>query len=157
MKLKFFYRYDESVFDNPELPSTNDHDFEWEPIKIDPPAATPTVVPISTPSAPPSEPSSEKDSSEKIETTPVVTKTRKRASSPSSNNTTPSTPNTESGRRSSRQRNPLIKEDDDQSVQASPQPASKTDKRKSVKEPSRTSTRASANQDSIGTRLRTQK
>ncbi|CAF4850304.1 unnamed protein product, partial [Rotaria socialis] len=73
--------YDESVFDNPELPESQDHDFEWNPIKV--------------------EQHLENDLPNKIEpTTPQsVTKTRKRPTSPSSTTT-----NSDIGRRSSRQK-----------------------------------------------------
>jgi hypothetical protein len=34
----FGCRYDESVFDNPELPESNDQDFQWDPIPVETPA-----------------------------------------------------------------------------------------------------------------------
>ncbi len=128
----YFYsnRYDESVFDNPELPESNDHDFEWNPINIEQPF--------------------DKDLSNKLETTPppsVVTKTRKRPTSPSS-----LTPNSDTGRRSGRQKNNTHTKDDEEQQQQT-----KSDKRKSIKDTSRISTRSLPNNDSIGTRLRGQK
>ncbi len=128
----YFYsnRYDESVFDNPELPESNDHDFEWNPSNIDQ-----------------EQPESEKDLSNKLETTPPpVTKTRKRPTSPAS-----LTPSNDAGRRSGRQKlNPQTKDDDE------PQ-QTKVDKRKSIKDSPRISTRSVPNNNSIGTRLRGQK
>lgn len=132
-KEKSFFenRYDESVFDNPELPESNDHDFEWQPVKIE----SQQQVEL------------EKDSSNKLEGTPSsVTKTRKRPTSPSS-----LTPNNDNGRRSGRQKtNPSTKEEEDQQQ-------TKIEKRKSVKDSPRISTRSVPNHDSIGTRLRGQK
>jgi hypothetical protein len=128
-------RYDESVFDNPELPESNDHDFEWNPINIE-----------QNQQQQPQE--LEKDLSNKLETTPPtpVTKTRKRPTSPSS-----LTPNNDNGRRSGRQKNNTHTKDDEEQQQI------KSDKRKSVKDSSRISTRSLPNNDSIGTRLRGQK
>ncbi|CAF3238970.1 unnamed protein product [Rotaria socialis] len=123
--------YDESVFDNPELPESQDHDFEWNPIKV--------------------EQHLENDLPNKIEpTTPQsVTKTRKRPTSPSSTTT-----NSDIGRRSSRQKTSIqIKEEEQPPT--TPQP--KIEKRKSVKDSPRISTRSIPNNDSIGTRLRGQK
>jgi len=130
----YFYsnRYDESVFDNPELPESNDHDFEWNPINIE-------------------QQQTDKDLSNKLETTPppsVVTKTRKRPTSPSS-----LTPNNDSGRRSGRQKNTTQTKDDEEEQQQQ----IKVDKRKSVKDSPRISTRSVPNNNSIGTRLRGQK
>ncbi|UJR37953.1 hypothetical protein I4U23_030637 [Adineta vaga] len=132
--------YDESVFDNPELPESNDHDFEWHPIK-------------NNQEEEPQLQYNEKDLSNKSETiatlptaSPVVAKTRKRPSSP-----TPSTPNSDTGRRSGRQKlNPHPKDEDEQQQ-------SKIEKRKSTKDSSRISTRSIPTNDSIGTRLRGQK
>ena len=125
-------RYDESVFDNPELPESNDHDFEWQPISIESPQ-------------PQQQSDLEKDVSNKLESTPSsVTKSRKRPTSPST-----LTPNNDTGRRSGRQKiNPLNKDEDEQL---------KVEKRKSTKDSSRISTRSGPNNDSIGTRLRGQK
>jgi len=80
--------------------------------------------------------------------TPVNNKTRKRPTSPVS-----LTPSTENGRRSSRQKlNPQSKDDEEQIPTQN-----KSEKRKSVKDSSRISTRSVPNNDSIGTRLRGQK
>ena len=134
-------RYDESVFDNPELPESNDQDFEWQPIKIEP---------LLQQQQPPQQ-ELEKDYSTKAEPAPSpVPKTRKRPPSPSS-----LTPNNDTGRRSGRQKlNPPAKDDDDQQQ-------IKAEKRKSAKDTSRVSTRSVPNNpnthDSIGTRLRGQK
>ena len=127
-------RYDESVFDNPELPESNDHDFEWQPISIESPQ-------------PQQQSDFEKDVSNKLESTPSsVTKSRKRPTSPST-----LTPNNDTGRRSGRQKiNPLNKDEDEQQQL-------KVEKRKSTKDSSRISTRSGPNNDSIGTRLRGQK
>lgn len=135
-------RYDESVFDNPELPASNDHDFEWEPIKIEAEQVEQEQQ------APPLD----KDLSEKMDINPPSTKTRKRAVSPTPSST-PSTPSTDSGRRSSRQRNPHVKDEEEQGQSQQ----SKADKRKSIKEVSRASPRSVPATDSIGTRLRGQK
>ncbi|CAF0870945.1 unnamed protein product [Adineta steineri] len=139
--------YDESVFDNPELPESNDHDFKWIPINVKQEQQTEKdlsnkIEPTSSPSPPP-QPS-----------TPIVTKTRKRPMSPTS-----LTPNSDTGRRSGRQKlNPQIKEEEvEQSPSQQQQQQSKTDKRKSVKDTSRISTRSIPTSDSIGTRLRGQK
>jgi len=133
----YFYsnRYDESVFDNPELPESNDHDFEWNPINIEQNQQQEL----------------EKDLSNKLETTPStpLTKTRKRPTSPSS-----LTPNSDTGRRSGRQKNNTHTKDDEEQQQ---QQQTKSDKRKSIKDTSRISTRSLPNNDSIGTRLRGQK
>ncbi len=128
-KFSLFYlnRYDESVFDNPELPESNDHDFEWNPINID-------------------QQPSEKDISNKLENTPTsITKARKRPPSPSS-----LTPNNDNGRRSGRQKSNIPTKDDEEQQ-------AKLDKRKSLKDSARISTRSLPNNDSIGTRLRGQK
>ena len=138
-------RYDESVFDNPELPASNDHDFEWEPIKIEPELAEQQQQQEQL------TPPLEKDPSEKMDINPPSAKIRKRAVSPTPSST-PSTPSTDSGRRSSRQRNPHVKDEEEQGQQQS-----KMDKRKSIKEASRASTRSVPATDSIGTRLRGQK
>ncbi|CAF1083300.1 unnamed protein product [Rotaria sp. Silwood1] len=129
--------YDESVFDNPELPESNDHDFQWNPINID-------------------QQQTEKDLSNKLETTPPPTtitttpqsstKTRKHPTSPSSITT-----NNDINRRSSRQKNNIQTKDEEQQQQI------KVEKRKSIKDSSRISTRSIPNNDSIGTRLRGQK
>jgi hypothetical protein len=77
-----------------------------------------------------------------------VNKTRKRPSSPLS-----LTPNNDNGRRSGRQKiNPQSKDDEDQSQQQM-----KIEKRKSMKDSPRISTRSVPTNDSIGTRLRGQK
>jgi hypothetical protein len=94
----------------------------------------------------------EKDLSEKMDINPPSAKARKRAVSPTPSST-PSTPSTDSGRRSSRQRQPHVKDEEEQ---AQPQ-QSKVDKRKSIKEVSRASPRSVPATDSIGTRLRGQK
>ncbi|CAF2846675.1 unnamed protein product [Rotaria sp. Silwood2] len=126
--------YDESVFDNPELPESNDHDFQWNPINIE-------------------QQQIEKDLSNKLETTPTTpqpsTKTRKRPASPSSIIT-----NNDINRRSSRQKNNTQTKDEEQQQQ---QQQIKVEKRKSIKDSSRISTRSIPNNDSIGTRLRGQK
>ncbi|CAF0725764.1 unnamed protein product [Rotaria sordida] len=131
--------YDESVFDNPELPESNDHDFQWNPGDIEQQQQ---------------QQQSEKDSSNKLETTPIpttpqsLTKTRKRPTSPSSITT-----NNDINRRSSRQKNNTQTKDEEQQQQQQ----TKVEKRKSIKDSSRISTRSIPNNDSIGTRLRGQK
>lgn len=130
--------YDESVFDNPELPESNDHDFEWDPIHIEEqPVEKELIEKMETAPTPPPPP-----------TTPTITKTRKRATSPSS----VTTPNSDTGRRSSRQQRNIQTKDDDDS-----QPSIKIEKRKSLKDSPRPSTRLVTSNDSIGTRLRGQK
>ncbi|CAF1580668.1 unnamed protein product [Adineta ricciae] len=131
--------YDESVFDNPELPESNDHDFEWHPAQTEQENEAQQQV--------------EKDLSNKSEPTaiapapsPAVTKSRKRPPSPSSG-----TSNGDSGRRSGRSKPNTQPKDDDEQQQ------SKADKRKSTKDASRISTRSIPATDSIGTRLRGQK
>lgn len=89
----------------------------------------------------------------KLETGPStpstpVGKTRKRPTSPSS-----LTPNNDNGRRSGRQKNNTQTKDDEEQQQQQ----TKADKRKSIKDSSRISTRSLPNNDSIGTRLRGQK
>jgi hypothetical protein len=123
------------------LPESNDHDFEWQPIKTEPIKIEPSLLQQPQPEL-------EKDLSIKFETAPSpVTKARKRPTSPSS-----LTPNNDTGRRSGRQKpNPQTKDDEDQQQ-------AKADKRKSTKDSSRVSTRSVPNtNDSIGTRLRGQK
>lgn len=131
----FLNRYDESVFDNPELPESNDHDFEWQPISVDSPQ------PLQQQQQPQAE--VDKDGGNKVDSTPTsVTKTRKRPTSPTSASDT--------GRRSGRQKiNSSGKDEEDQQT--------KVDKRKSTKDSSRISTRSGPQNDSIGTRLRGQK
>ena len=109
------------------MPEPRDHDFIWNPVHIE-------------------EQQSGKDLPNKVQTTSLsLSKTRKRPTLPSSIPT-----NHETGRRSSRQKNNTQTKDEEQ-------PPLKNDKRKSIKESPRISTRALPNSDSIGTRLRGQK
>ena len=110
------------------MPERNDHDFIWSPVNIE------------------EQQQSGGDLSNEFQTTSLpLSKTRKRPTLSSSIAT-----NNELGRRSSRQKNNTQTKDEEQ-------PPLKNDKRKSIKESSRISTRALPNSDSIGTRLRGQK
>lgn len=144
------HRYDESVFDNPELPESNDHDFEWNPVGVEqqPQPQSQPLQQQQPQQQQPQQQQPEKDLTNKSEpTTPQpAPKTRKRPASPTSNST-----NNDVSRRSSRQKANTQTKDEDQT----PQP--KVEKRKSVKDSPRISTRSIPNNDSIGTRLRGQK